>query len=256
MDAGWNTDIAWTALEQGLDSMGAQMSDVEAVLVTHIHPDHYGLAGRVREASGAWVALHPADAAIDRVVGKALQQLLPSLLHELPCRRASDRVEEHLEDEEPGVLGPDLADREVECAADELRLSEARKAVHVAQLLLGIGGGAEPGEERLVVLLAPGGRNDRHDRPGQVRLDRVTAGHQRLVQARCLRPYVPVGADGAEHVHERGSKRPRPFGLAALRRPADLREHGPEQVANVALKPPAIPSRHDPVHEDYRCCHE
>jgi glyoxylase-like metal-dependent hydrolase (beta-lactamase superfamily II) len=33
-----------------------------AVVVTHIHPDHYGLAGRVREASGAWVGLHPADA--------------------------------------------------------------------------------------------------------------------------------------------------------------------------------------------------
>jgi glyoxylase-like metal-dependent hydrolase (beta-lactamase superfamily II) len=32
------------------------------VLVTHIHPDHYGLAGRVREASGAWIGLHPADA--------------------------------------------------------------------------------------------------------------------------------------------------------------------------------------------------
>src|SRR5262249_26030606 len=27
-----------------------------------IHPDHYGLAGRVREASGAWIALHDADA--------------------------------------------------------------------------------------------------------------------------------------------------------------------------------------------------
>ena len=32
--------------------------------MTHIHPDHYGLAGRVREASGAWVGLHPADAAL------------------------------------------------------------------------------------------------------------------------------------------------------------------------------------------------
>ena len=31
-------------------------------MVTHIHPDHYGLAGRIREASGAWIALHPADA--------------------------------------------------------------------------------------------------------------------------------------------------------------------------------------------------
>ena len=40
------------------------MSDVQGVLVTHIHPDHYGLAGRIREASGAWIALHPADAAL------------------------------------------------------------------------------------------------------------------------------------------------------------------------------------------------
>jgi glyoxylase-like metal-dependent hydrolase (beta-lactamase superfamily II) len=31
-------------------------------MVTHIHPDHYGLAGRVREVSGAWIGLHPADA--------------------------------------------------------------------------------------------------------------------------------------------------------------------------------------------------
>ena len=40
------------------------MGDVQGVLVTHIHPDHYGLAGRIREASGAWIALHPADAAL------------------------------------------------------------------------------------------------------------------------------------------------------------------------------------------------
>ena len=33
-------------------------------MVTHIHPDHYGLAGRVREISDAWIALHPADAAL------------------------------------------------------------------------------------------------------------------------------------------------------------------------------------------------
>ena len=43
---------------------GFEMTDVRGVLVTHIHPDHYGLAGRIREASGAWIALHPADAAL------------------------------------------------------------------------------------------------------------------------------------------------------------------------------------------------
>jgi glyoxylase-like metal-dependent hydrolase (beta-lactamase superfamily II) len=46
------------------------VAEVRGVLVTHIHPDHYGLAGRVRDASGAWVALHPADAKLiqDRYV--------------------------------------------------------------------------------------------------------------------------------------------------------------------------------------------
>ena len=29
--------------------------------MTHIHPDHHGLSARLREASGAWVAMHPAE---------------------------------------------------------------------------------------------------------------------------------------------------------------------------------------------------
>lgn len=66
VDAGWNTDRAWQALTEGLIEAGGSVADVRAVLVTHIHPDHYGLAGRVREASGAWIALHPADAAMLR----------------------------------------------------------------------------------------------------------------------------------------------------------------------------------------------
>jgi glyoxylase-like metal-dependent hydrolase (beta-lactamase superfamily II) len=62
IDAGWNTDDAFRALSDGLADAGGSVADVQAVLVTHIHPDHYGLAGRVREASGAWIGLHPADA--------------------------------------------------------------------------------------------------------------------------------------------------------------------------------------------------
>ena len=62
VDAGWNTDDAWAVLNDGLATAGGSITDVRAVLVTHIHPDHYGLAGRVREASGAWIGLHPADA--------------------------------------------------------------------------------------------------------------------------------------------------------------------------------------------------
>src|SRR5947209_15296092 len=66
VDAGWNTEDAFATLNAGLAELGTSISDVQGVLVTHIHPDHYGLAGRVREASGAWIALHPADAALIR----------------------------------------------------------------------------------------------------------------------------------------------------------------------------------------------
>ena len=62
VDAGWNTDDAYAALEAGLRFAGYEMGDVRGVMVTHIHPDHYGLAGRIRAASGAWISLHPADA--------------------------------------------------------------------------------------------------------------------------------------------------------------------------------------------------
>ena len=49
---------------QGLDEAGFAVPDVYGVLVTHVHPDHHGLSARVRAASGAWLAMHPADAAI------------------------------------------------------------------------------------------------------------------------------------------------------------------------------------------------
>jgi glyoxylase-like metal-dependent hydrolase (beta-lactamase superfamily II) len=64
IDTGWNTEEAWTALLAGMAMAGYTPADVHAILITHIHPDHYGLAGRLREASGAWVGLHPADAAL------------------------------------------------------------------------------------------------------------------------------------------------------------------------------------------------
>ena len=64
IDAGWNTDEAFDALGSGLGQAGFGIADVRGVMVTHIHPDHYGLAGRIRDASDAWVSLHPADAAL------------------------------------------------------------------------------------------------------------------------------------------------------------------------------------------------
>ena len=67
LDSGWDTEEAWGALVAGLGSIGAGPADVRGVLVTHMHFDHSGLVGRLREASGVWVAMHPAD--IEVLVG-------------------------------------------------------------------------------------------------------------------------------------------------------------------------------------------
>jgi glyoxylase-like metal-dependent hydrolase (beta-lactamase superfamily II) len=64
VDTGWDSEESWAALTAGLAAIGAGLSDVRGVLVTHLHPDHLGLAGRVRAESNAWIAMHPADAAL------------------------------------------------------------------------------------------------------------------------------------------------------------------------------------------------
>jgi glyoxylase-like metal-dependent hydrolase (beta-lactamase superfamily II) len=74
VDAGWDDDGSWRCLEEGLAVAGFRPSDVYGVLVTHAHPDHHGLSGRIREASGAWVALHPADATLIAKMGGAARE--------------------------------------------------------------------------------------------------------------------------------------------------------------------------------------
>jgi glyoxylase-like metal-dependent hydrolase (beta-lactamase superfamily II) len=62
VDTGWDEPRAWAALTEGVAETGHAIGDVYGVLVTHVHPDHHGLSGRVREESGAWIAMHPEDA--------------------------------------------------------------------------------------------------------------------------------------------------------------------------------------------------
>ena len=71
VDAGWNTDDSYDSLKAGLERMGTSVGDVQGVLVTHIHPDHFGLAGRIRAESGAWVGMHPAD--IELIEGRYVE---------------------------------------------------------------------------------------------------------------------------------------------------------------------------------------
>jgi glyoxylase-like metal-dependent hydrolase (beta-lactamase superfamily II) len=63
IDTGWPTEQGWSALADGITQTGHDIAELKYVLVTHAHPDHLGMAGRVREASGALVGMHPAESA-------------------------------------------------------------------------------------------------------------------------------------------------------------------------------------------------
>jgi glyoxylase-like metal-dependent hydrolase (beta-lactamase superfamily II) len=74
VDTGWPVEVAWSALTDGLVATGHALTDVRAVLVTHAHSDHHGLAGRLRDASGAWIGLHPLEAEhVTRVLPRSQQ---------------------------------------------------------------------------------------------------------------------------------------------------------------------------------------
>ncbi|MFG2840260.1 MBL fold metallo-hydrolase [Streptomyces zaomyceticus] len=66
VDTGWDDPASWTELTGGLDALGLSVREVHGVVITHHHPDHHGLSGRVREESGAWIAMHAADTAVVR----------------------------------------------------------------------------------------------------------------------------------------------------------------------------------------------
>ncbi|MFI2367509.1 MBL fold metallo-hydrolase [Streptomyces sp. NPDC018833] len=66
IDTGWDDPSSWRTLTEGLHACGTSATEIHGVVVTHHHPDHHGLSGRIREESGAWIAMHAADAAVVR----------------------------------------------------------------------------------------------------------------------------------------------------------------------------------------------
>ncbi|MBI2918789.1 MAG: MBL fold metallo-hydrolase [Chloroflexi bacterium] len=51
VDTGWYTPDAFSALEAGLRGLDLGFADIATIVVTHVHPDHFGLAGRIKQIS-------------------------------------------------------------------------------------------------------------------------------------------------------------------------------------------------------------
>lgn len=58
VDCGMNTPATQATWQRVFAELGFGPRDVEAILVTHLHPDHYGAAGWLQELTGAPVYMH------------------------------------------------------------------------------------------------------------------------------------------------------------------------------------------------------
>lgn len=61
IDSGWDdSEVIW-AFREGLREDRLKFQDINWIVITHIHPDHYGLASKLKELCGAEVAVHRAE---------------------------------------------------------------------------------------------------------------------------------------------------------------------------------------------------
>jgi glyoxylase-like metal-dependent hydrolase (beta-lactamase superfamily II) len=112
IDAGWNTDDAFGALSAGMKVAGCEVSEVQGVMVTHIHPDHYPAdAELIHDRYDEPDDLLQRVAAALRRMGAPDEELEPLRNAAMPVRSLVDPVvpDVLLEDgEKPEVPGWDL----------------------------------------------------------------------------------------------------------------------------------------------------
>jgi glyoxylase-like metal-dependent hydrolase (beta-lactamase superfamily II) len=61
VDCGWDMPDVLEALHAGLNDAGVALDDVRALVVTHMHPDHYGMAGTLKRAGRMRLLMHRLD---------------------------------------------------------------------------------------------------------------------------------------------------------------------------------------------------
>ncbi len=62
VDCGWNTPEAYGALSHALEELKIHFTDIKQIVITHVHPDHYGMVGRLKELSGCSLMMGRRDA--------------------------------------------------------------------------------------------------------------------------------------------------------------------------------------------------
>ena len=61
VDCGWKADDVLETLQAELRAIGADLADIRTLIVTHFHPDHYGLAGTLVDLGKLRLLMHRLD---------------------------------------------------------------------------------------------------------------------------------------------------------------------------------------------------
>ena len=64
IDTGLQTQESRETLNQKLDALHVPVERINRILITHIHPDHFGLAGELRDRSRAELVIHRLEVAL------------------------------------------------------------------------------------------------------------------------------------------------------------------------------------------------
>lgn len=65
IDAGWPSKEAYETLERSLSEIGVRLDQIDQVVISHLHPDHFGLAEQIKELrTDSKLIMHQADASM------------------------------------------------------------------------------------------------------------------------------------------------------------------------------------------------
>ena len=71
IDCGMETEPSFETMRAAMQERGIDWREIRQILLTHMHPDHMGLAARLLELTGASLAMHEAEARHLRQVAAA-----------------------------------------------------------------------------------------------------------------------------------------------------------------------------------------